>query len=191
MALGAALLMMYRNRKGVNKRPPAAHIAEFSNSGGKDGMNASAHVFPTYSPVPRETPSLSERPQYHQSYGRDAWDASSPCLPPSQPDTSHANARTVPHGEMEGTAYQPIDERTRRRLEIEGSPIQKMDARSMGSGITNIEPQELDEEARRRMELEGEFDRNVKVSLASPWLATARPIPPPSTPSGSQYHPPY
>ncbi|KAI1758824.1 hypothetical protein GGR53DRAFT_524353 [Hypoxylon sp. FL1150] len=199
MALGAALVMMYRNRKGANKRPPAAHIAEFTNSGGKDGMDARARVYPTYSPVPRETPretpSLSEGPQFHQSYGRDVWEvSSSPCLPPSHSDASHANARTVPHGEMEGTAgtaYRPPDERTRRRMEIEGSPVQNTDARSMGSGITGTTRQDSDEEIRRRLELEGEFDRNVKVALTSPWLATARPIPPPSTSSGSQYHPPY
>ncbi|KAI1778186.1 hypothetical protein F4818DRAFT_289064 [Hypoxylon cercidicola] len=190
MALGAALLMMYRTRKAAHKRPPAAHIAEFANSGGK-GTDTSAQVFPTYSPVPRETPSPSERPQYYQSYGRDAWDASTPCLPlPSQSD-AHANARTVPHGEMEGMTCQAIDERTRRRAEIEGLPIQNTDNRSMGAGVMGIARQDSDGETRRRMELEGEFDRNVKVALTSPWVATARPVPPPSTSSQSQYHPPY
>lgn len=198
MALGAALLMMYRTRKAAHKRPPAAHIAEFANSGGKDA-DTGAQAFPTYSPVPRETPSPSERPQYHQPYGRDVWDSSTPCLPPpppppplSQSDT-HAHARTVPHGEMEGTTLQAIDGRTRRRMEIEGSPIQNADSRSIGSGVTGAIHQDADEEIRRRMELEGEFDRNVKVALTSPWLATARAVPRPSTSSQSQsqYHPPY
>ncbi|XXH03877.1 hypothetical protein Hte_010285 [Hypoxylon texense] len=194
MALGAALLMTYRNRKTARKRQPTAHIAEFANSGGK-GADTGAQTFPTYSPVPRETPSPSERPQYQSPYARDAWDASTPCLqppppPPPQSDT-HAHARTVPHGEMEGTTFQPIDERTRRRMEIEGSPIRSMDSRSIGAGITSATHQVVDEEIKRRMELEGEFDRNVKVALTSPWLATARAVPPSSTSSQSQYHPPY
>ncbi|KAI0179229.1 hypothetical protein GGR52DRAFT_297444 [Hypoxylon sp. FL1284] len=204
MALGFALLMMYRSRKAAPKRSPPAHIADFSGNGGKD--NASGLVFPTYSPIPRENTSpfegLSERPvgraterpskrpHYHQPHATDVWDASAPCLPPSQPD-SHANARTVPHGEMEGTAYQHIDERTRRRMEIEGTPLPPTDSRSIGSGMTGASNQDFDEEMRRRMELEGEFDRNIKVALTSPWLATARPLPRASASKSSKHHPPY
>lgn len=192
-ALGAGLFMMYRTRRAARKRPAAAHIAQFTNSGGKD-MDPSKQVFPTYSPAPRETPSPSEMPPYNQPYERDMWDASTPILPPSRANTqsntysnTHSNARTVPHGEMEGTTYSGMDDRTIRRMELEGTPYQGIDSRTMGLGVTGSSPRDAEEE-RRRMELEGEFDRNVKVSLTSPWVATARPVP---SSSSSQYHPPY
>ncbi|OTA96489.1 hypothetical protein M434DRAFT_8932 [Hypoxylon sp. CO27-5] len=190
-ALGAGLFMMFRTRRATRKQPSAeAHIAHFANVGGKD-MNNSAQVFPTYSPDPRDTQNVSERPQYHYPYEGDVWDASVPCLPPTQSSihTTHTNAITVPHGEMEGTAYQRLDPRTRRRMELEGTLYQDADGRTMGAGNT-APPNEDSEEIRRRMELEGEFDRNVKVSLSTPWLAAARPVPPSQSPS-SQYYPPY
>ncbi|KAI1380736.1 hypothetical protein F4677DRAFT_196371 [Hypoxylon crocopeplum] len=194
-ALGAGLFMMYRRRKAAPKRPAAAHIAQFANGGGKD-MDTSTHALPTYSPDTRDTPSPSERPQYQQ-YERDVWDASTPCLPLPQSST-HSNARTLPHGEMEGTsfqtidertaAYQPIDERTRRRMELEGTPYHNVDNRTTGAAVPGSSLQGSEEEAKRRMELEGEFDRNVKVSLSTPWLASIKPVLPPSS---SHYHPPY
>ncbi|KAI2469491.1 hypothetical protein F4781DRAFT_217982 [Annulohypoxylon bovei var. microspora] len=192
-ALGAGLFMMFRTRKAARKRPAEAHIAHFASSGGKD-TDSSVHIFPTYSPDLRETPTPSERPQYHQPYERDVWDVSTPCLPPQTSDT-HTYAKTVPHGEMEGTAYQSIDARTRRRMELEGTLFHETDGRTMGAetaGFSTTGPSHVDseEETRRRMELEGEFDRNVKVSLTSPWLTTARPLPL-SQPPSSQHHPPY
>ncbi|KAI0833132.1 hypothetical protein F5Y06DRAFT_301201 [Hypoxylon sp. FL0890] len=190
-ALGAALFMMLRSRKAARKQLPAeAHIAHFANTGGKD-MNNSTQVFPTYSSDSRDTPTPSERPQYHP-YERDVWDASVPCLPPTQPSTHTArtNAITVPHGEMEGTTCQRLDERTRRRMELEGTLLyQDTDGKATGAGNTAA-PHEDSEEIRRRLELEGEFDRNVKVSLSTPWLAAARPVRL-SQSSSSQYHPPY
>ncbi|KAI2625751.1 hypothetical protein GGR54DRAFT_513131 [Hypoxylon sp. NC1633] len=188
-ALGAGLFMMYRTRKAARRRPAAAgHIAQFVSSGGKD-TNTSSQVLPTYSPDRQQTPSPSEMPQY-QSYERDVWDMSAPCLPAAQPNTTHSNARTVPHGEMEGTPYQNMDSRTRRRMELEGIPFQEMDSRTIGVGASGPSQHGSEEELRRRMELQGEFDRNVKVSLSTPWLASARPVPPPSTSSTSQYYPP-
>ncbi|XDG04293.1 hypothetical protein ABKA04_003908 [Annulohypoxylon sp. FPYF3050] len=197
-ALGAGLFMMFRARKAARQRPAEAHIAHFVNSGGKD-MNASAQAFATYAPTPepRETPTPSERPQYHQtsSYEGDVWDVSTSCLP-SQSFDKHVYAKTVPHGEMEGDAYKNLDARTRRRMELEGTLFQDTDGRTMGAGATgfssmNISHVDSEEEVRRRMELEGEFDRNVKVSLTSPWLTKARPLPPSQSSSSSQYHPPY
>lgn len=181
-ALAAGLFMMYRTRKAARRIPekpdPAADIAHFASSGGKGAMAASAQVYPTYSPDPQNTPSPSERPQY-QPFENSAWDASTYVPPPSQPAT-HTSARTVPHGEMEGTMYQGIgiDERTRGRSEMDGGII--------ATGVAGHPDSE--EERRRRMELEGEYDRNVKVSLSTPWLANARPVQPPPS---SHYQPPY
>ncbi|KAI1408462.1 hypothetical protein F5Y13DRAFT_172512 [Hypoxylon sp. FL1857] len=189
-ALGAGLFMMFRTRRAAQKKHPAeAHIAHFADTGGKD-TNNSVQVFPTYSPDLRDTPSLSETPQYHP-YERDVWDTSVPFLPPTQSSihTTHSNAITVPHGEMEGTAHQRLDERTRRRMELEGTLFRDADSRTMGTGST-APTHEDSEEMRRRMELEGEFDRNVKVSLSTPWLAAARPVLS-SQSSPSPYHPPY
>ncbi|OTB08998.1 hypothetical protein M426DRAFT_7027 [Hypoxylon sp. CI-4A] len=191
-ALGAGLFMMYRTRKAAQRRPVAAQIAKFSNTSGKD-MNTSTQVFPTYSPVPRETPSPYERPQYQHE--PDAWGVSAPVLTqyqqqgqqPSQLDT-HTGARIIPRGELDGTSYQHLDARTRRRMELEGTPFQDMDGRTMGAGLSNPSHQDAEEETRRRMELEGEFDRNVKVSLSTPWLASARPVP---QELSSHYQPPY
>ncbi|KAI1140526.1 hypothetical protein F5Y05DRAFT_320477 [Hypoxylon sp. FL0543] len=189
-ALGAGLFMMFRTRKAARKHPPAeAHIAHFANTGGK-GMDNSAQVFPTYSPDSRVAPSPSERPQYHP-YDGEVWDASAPCPPPTQASThtTHTNAITVPHGEMEGTTAQTTDERT-RRMELEGTLYRDTNSRTMGAGNT-APPHEGSDDIRRRMELEGEFDRNVKVSLSTPWLAAARPVPPSQSPPSSQYHQPY
>ncbi|KAI1211679.1 uncharacterized protein F4807DRAFT_458574 [Annulohypoxylon truncatum] len=193
-ALGAGLFMMFRARKAARQRPAEAHIAHFINSSGKD-MNTSAQAFATYTPEPRETPNPPERYQYHQPYEGDVWDVSTPCLP-AQTFDKHMYAQTVPHGEMEGTAYKTLDARTRRRMELEGTLFQDTDGRTIGAGPTafsssNHSHVDSEEEIRRRMELEGEFDRNVKVSLTSPWLTTARPFPPSQSSSSSQHHPPF
>ncbi|KAI1462566.1 hypothetical protein F4805DRAFT_471858 [Annulohypoxylon moriforme] len=197
-ALGAGLFMMFRARKAARQRPADTHIAHYVNNSSKD-MNTSAQGLTSYSPDPRETPrdtpTPSERPQYHHPYEGDVWDVSTPCLPPQSFD-KHVYAKTVPHGEMEGTAYKSIDARTRRRMELEGTLFQDTDGRTIGTGTAGFpstDPSHTDseDEIRRRMELEGEFDRNVKVSLTSPWLTTAKPFPPTQSSSSSQYHPPY
>ncbi|KAI1104752.1 hypothetical protein F4804DRAFT_176767 [Jackrogersella minutella] len=184
-ALGAGLFMMYRTRKAARKQPEEAHFAHFANSGGKD-MNTSAQVFPTYTPDPRETPSPSERPQYHQPCERDAWNATMPCLP-QQSSSTHVNAKTVPHGEMEGMPFQNIDERTRKRMELEGTLYQDMNRSTIGAGAIGL-AELSSEDAKRRMELEGEFDRNVKVSSTSPWRVEFQPVPPSQSSSSSHYH---
>ncbi|KAI0885528.1 uncharacterized protein GGS22DRAFT_130280 [Annulohypoxylon maeteangense] len=192
-ALGAGLFMMFRARKAARQRPTNAHIAHFVNNSGKD-MNSSAQVLTAYSPEPREAYTPPERPQYHQVYQADVWDVSAAGLPPQSFD-KHTYAKTVPHGEMEGTAFKNIDARTRRRMELEGTMFQDTDGRTMGVGTTKfpIDSSRIDseEEIRRRMELEGEFDRNVKVSLTSPWLTKAKPLPSSESSSSSQHHLPY
>ncbi|OTB16499.1 hypothetical protein K445DRAFT_292541 [Daldinia sp. EC12] len=183
-ALGAALFMMYRTRKQSRKISSTSDIAQFVNGSGKGGMDASVHVLPTY-PTDRETPSLSERYPPHE---RDAWDASTPCLPPPQTSSTHTHARTVPHGEMDGSAYQHIKESA--RTELGTMPYQYTDGRIIGAELMGTPRYSSEEEMRRRMELEGELDRNVKVSLSAPWLATTRPVPPSSS-SSSYYQPPH
>ncbi|KAI1657336.1 hypothetical protein F4813DRAFT_361102 [Daldinia decipiens] len=183
-ALGAGLFMLYRTRKAARRKPSTANIAQFSTGGGGKGIEANAHTIPTYPSDHRETPSLSGGYQY-PPHERDAWDASTPCLPLPQASSTHTHARTVPHGEMEGSLYQRINERT---TEIEGTPYQEIDG-NIGTGFMGPPHHDSEEEMRRRMELEGEFDRNVKVSLSTPWLAAARAVPPSSS-SSSHYHPP-
>ncbi|KAL7623253.1 hypothetical protein AAE478_006934 [Parahypoxylon ruwenzoriense] len=185
-ALGAGLFMMYRRRKTDRIKPEnERHIAQFAASSGGKGTDTGAQVFPMYSHDARETPNPS-KPQQYQPFEPDTWDASTPCL------TSHSHARTVPHGEMEGTSYQVIDERIRRRMEIERIPYQRIDDRIENVDIAGTSHPDSDEEIRRRMELEGEFDRNVKVSLSTPWLAAARAAQQQSSSSSSsQYKPPY
>ncbi|KAI1467980.1 uncharacterized protein F4812DRAFT_459262 [Daldinia caldariorum] len=188
-ALGAAIFMMYRTRKPARKRASTSDITPFANSSGREagkGMDASAHVLPTYPPG-RETP--SSLPERYPSYERDAWDASTPCLPPPQSSDTHTHARTVPHGEMEGSPYQHIKESA--TSELGATPSQYTDGRTIGAaGFIQSSHYSSEEETRRRGELEGEFDRNVKVSLSTPWLAAARPVPPSSSES-SNYCPPH
>ncbi|KAI2606514.1 uncharacterized protein GGS25DRAFT_533594 [Hypoxylon fragiforme] len=176
-ALGAGLFFHRRNRKRVEKRNPATHATQFANENengnenGKD-VNTSAQVYSMYSSNTRETPSPSGRPQY-QPIDRDTWDISTRSSEPTHL-ASHSNARTVPHGEMEGMSYQGIGD----------------SSRTTGLGFTGVSHLDSDEDCRKRTELEGEFDRNVKVSLSTPWIASTRSVPPPPS-SSSNHHPPY
>ncbi|KAI5861257.1 hypothetical protein GGS23DRAFT_577781 [Durotheca rogersii] len=204
-ALCAGLFLMYKSRRTDRRSVADAHIANFTAGNGKD-TGASTHAYAAAAANPRETPRLAKTPEYQPSE-RDPWDPSTPCLAPASsitrtisPERSDPTLHATTAGQRAEALYATAISHSAGPLYTTGASqgpgeMLDLDAASYlydraGRAEAEDTPAPISRgDPHGRTELEGEFDRNVKVSLSTPWLAAARPVPSSSS-LASRSHPP-
>ena len=148
ITLGVGLIMMYRSRKAA--RATRTNILEKDlgdSSGSLSSAQASQFSVPELQVQSTQHPTnTSQYPPPDQSWGGHS----------TEQAAYSAYGMTVPHGEVDATPAQMMDESTRRRVELEGEYDRNVKVDGVVAPV-------VDERVRRRMELEGEFERNVKV----------------------------
>ncbi len=114
-ALGVGLLMMYRARKAARSMIPSSSPSmaeDLSNAAG--GPMLSSKFSRSHIPTPelQQTNNGLETAHYYQEQSSSAY--------PSEHHIYRPYGITVPHGEMEGTTVLDVNERSQRRMELEG-----------------------------------------------------------------------